>query len=345
MKGCRVTEQKRLTLRDIARLAQVSTGTVSMVLNNNPLVAPKTREHVRQIIEKFGYIYNRSGAQLRKKKTGVIGVSICNLANPYFAEIAVGLEESLSELGLALILGNSGDSVKQQNKFLNTAREHNVDALILMPAVGTTKAMVESILDWGIPIIMVSRYVAGVNVDYAGSDNLQGLAQATKHLVDLGHRRIAYVGAGARTTSGRDRFNGYKTALREAGREISDELIVKCGDTRSNGFSAIQELYKLEDPPTAIVCFNDILAFGVMLGLRSMGLEPGKDCSVVGTDDVDEAVLWRPSLTTVAAHSREIGLNAGQLLRKRLETRNRPPERVLLKPQFIVRESSSPYQS
>ncbi len=337
-------EQKRLTLRDIARLAQVSTGTVSMVLNNNPLVAAKTREHVRQIIDQFGYVYNRSGAQLRKKKTGVIGVSICNLANPYFAEITVGLEESLSELGLALILGNSADSIKQQNKFLNTAREHNVDALLLMPAVGTTRAMVESMLGWGIPIIMVSRYVPGVNVDYAGSDNLKGLAQATQHLLDLGHQRIAFVGGGIRTTSGRDRLNGYKTALRETGRGISDELIIKCSDTRSNGFMAVQELYKLDSPPTAIVCFNDILAFGVMLGLRSMGLEPGKDCSVIGNDDVAEAVLWRPGLTTVAAHSREIGLNAGQLLRKRLETRDRPPERIILKPEVIIRDSTSPYR-
>jgi LacI family transcriptional regulator len=333
---------KRISLKDVARSAGVSTGTVSMVLNSNPSVAQTTRAHVQQVINELGYVYNRSGAQLRTKRTGIVGVSICNLANPYFAEITVGIEEALGELGLALVLGHSGESVKQQSKFFNTTREHNVEGLILMPAIGTTHEMLEEVISWHIPLVLVSRYTAGIETDYAGFDNHMGSVMATRHLLELGHERIAFVGDNTRTSTGRDRVRGYRTALRKAGKQIPNDLVIECESSREQGFLAAKELLERMAPPTAIVCFNDLVAFGVMLGLRNLGLEPGRDCSVVGADDVAEAALWHPGLTTVAVHSRLIGLNAGQLFRKRLETPDRPPERILLKPELVVRGSSGP---
>ena len=335
-------KHKRVSLKDVARYAGVSTGTVSMVLNKNPSVAEKTRAQVQQTIEELGYVYNRSGAQLRNRRTGVVGVSICNLANPYFAEVTVGIEESLGELGLSLILGNSVESVAQQAKFLNTAREHNVEGLILMPAIGTHREMVENILGWQIPLVMVSRYIPGVKTDYAGVDNRAGLITATEHLLDLGHKKIAFVGANTWTSSGRDRVRGYKAAMRAAGRSIPPGFIVECDASREQGFLAARVLFTtVSVAPTAIVCFNDLLAFGVMLGLRSVGIEPGEDCSVIGVDDVVEAALWRPGLTTVAMHPQLIGQNAGKLLRRRLGSMNQSPEKILLAPELVVRDSSS----
>jgi len=337
-----MSERKRVTLRDIARFAEVSTGTVSMVLNNNPLVASATRAHVQQIIDQFGYVYDRSGAQLRNKRTGIVGVCICNLANPYFAEITVGIEEALGASRLALVLGHSAESVAQQAHFLNTAREHNVEGLIMMPAVGTTRAMIESVLSWGIPLVMVTRYTPGIVCDYAGSDNARGAVLATRHLLELGHQRIAFVGANTQTSTGRDRIKGFRAALRQADRAPAPELVVACEASREHGFAAARQLCTQASPPTAILCFNDLLAFGVMLGLRSLGLEPGRDCSVVGTDDVAEAALWQPGLSTVAVHSRQIGQSAGRLLRERLAEPERPPERILLQPELVVRGSSGP---
>jgi LacI family transcriptional regulator len=337
-----MTETKRVTLKDVARIAKVSTGTVSMVLNDNPLVAAATRAHVRATIAKLGYIYDRSGAQLRNKRTGIVGVPICDLSNPYFAEIAVGIEESLAELGLALILGHSGESLEKQERFLNTAREHNVEGLILMPTLGTTKKHVEAIAGWNIPLVMVSRYAPGIETDYAGSDNRAASAMATGHLLELGHKRIAFVGATKRTTTGRDRTRGYQNALEAAGIKVEPELVVACDASRELGFGAAQGLMALAVPPSAIVCFNDLIAFGVMLGLRSLGIEPGRQCSVVGMDDVAEAALWRPGLTTVALPSQAIGRSAGLLLRRRLELPDRPFEKILLTPQLVVRGSSGP---
>ena len=332
----------KVSLKDVARAAGVSTGTVSMVLNGKPSVAAKTRAHVQQVIEELGYVYDRSGAQLRTKRTGIVGVSICNLANPYFAEVTVGIEEALGELGLALILGHSGESVAQQAKFLNTARQHNVEGLILMPAIGTTRRMVEEALAWRIPLVLVSRYATGVATDYAGLDNHAGSAMATEHLLALGHERIAFVGANARTSTGRDRLRGYQSALRLAGKSTSDDLVSECDATREQGFLAAKALLARRDPPTAMVCFDDLVAFGAMLGLRKLGLEPGHDCSVVGAGDVAEAALWQPGLTTVAVHSGLIGLAAGELFRKRLQSPDRAPERILLKPELVVRGSSGP---
>ncbi len=337
-----MNKHKRVSLKDVAQFAGVSTGTVSMVLNKNPSVAEKTRLLVQQAIEKLGYVYNRSGAQLRNRRTGVIGVSICNLANPFFAEVTVGIEEALEELGYALILGNAVESVTQQTKFLNTAREHNVEGLILMPAIGTTREMVEKVLEWQIPLVMVSRYIPGVKSDYAGTDNYAALVTATEHLLRLGHKRIAFVGANGQTTTGRDRVRGYKAAMRSAGLEIPPGYVVECEASREQGFQAVKKLFATsEAPPTAVACFNDLLAFGVMLGLRSLGMEPGRDCSVVGVDDVLEAALWKPGLTTVAMHSQTIGQNAGKLLRKRLSPGSQPPEKVLLRPELVIRDSSS----
>ncbi len=337
-----MAKMKRITLKDVARVAKVSTGTVSMVLNDNPLVAAATRAHVRATIDQLGYVYDRSGAQLRNKRTGIVGVPICDLSNPYFAEITVGVEEALGESGLALVLGHSGESLERQERFLNTAREHNVEGLILIPALGTTRRHVEAIVAWNIPLVMVSRYAAGIATDYAGSDNRGAGAMATRHLVELGHERIAFVGATTRTSTGRDRSLGYKNALKAAGIAVAADFVIACDASRELGFRAARTLLERADPPTAIVCFNDLLAFGVMLGLRSIGVEPGRQCSVVGIDDVAEAALWHPGLTTVALPAKEVGLSAGLLLRRRLEAPARPPEKILLVPRLVARGSSGP---
>ena len=156
-------------------------------------------------------------AQLRSKRTNIVGVSICDLLNPYFAEVAAGIEASLGESGRALFLGNCGESVARQAKFLETLREYKVEGVLLMPAIGTRKATLLQMREWGIPVVLVSRYVAGVDSDYAGSDNRLGSILATQHLLSLGHERIAFIGANRRTSTGRDRTAGFHSALKKAG--------------------------------------------------------------------------------------------------------------------------------
>jgi LacI family transcriptional regulator len=333
---------KRTTLRQIAAEAGVSTGTVSMVLNRSALVADATREKVQRVIQDLGYIYDRGAAQLRSRRTNIVGLSVCNLANPYFAEVAIGIEKVMGDLGRVLVLGNCEESVPKQTKFLETLREYNMDGLLLMPASDTTKSDVEDMLKWPIPLVMVSRYVNGIATDFVGSDNEGGIKLATKHLIDLGHRRIAYIGSNRRTTTGRERLLGYRRAMRGTGIPLREDLIVECGDSRVEGFNAAKKVLELKDPPTGIVCFNDVLAFGAMLALRDLGLVPGRDCSVVGHDDVMEAELWNPQLTTVTVDVDEMGRQAGRLLRDRIDGLSGPPQRYVLPPRLVVRSTCSP---
>jgi LacI family transcriptional regulator len=335
-----MTTRRRVTLRNIAEAAGVATGTVSMVINRSPLVAEATRARVLAVIRDLGYVYDRGAAQLRSKRTNIVGTSMCDLLNPYFAEIVAGIEQSLSATGRMLFLGNSGESAQRQAQFLDTLREYNVDGIALMPAMGTPRAAVARVQGWGIPLVMVSRYVAGIHADYVGSDNRLATALATRHLLGLGHERIAFVGFNRRTSTARDRTAGFRATMAKAGKAIAAGHVVECDPTRAEGFRAVEALFGRDPAPSAVVCFNDLLAFGVMLGLRHRGLEPGRDCSVVGTDDVAESALWHPALTTVAMDTAQIGEAAGQLLRARIERPDRPVERIVCTPRLVVRASS-----
>jgi LacI family transcriptional regulator len=333
---------KRVTLKEIAKRARVATGTVSMVLNEDPRIAEATRMHVRQVMRALGYVYNRGAAQIRSKRSNIVGVSICNLNNPYFAEIAAAIEQSLDTAGKVLVLGNCRESVERQSRFLNTLREYNVEGVLLMPAIGTPKAVIAQLAEWRIPVVMVSRRVLGAKGDFVGVDNKQGTRMSTEYLIQLGHKRIAFVGVNRHTSTGRDRAEGYRTALMSTGLPVVPEMMVECDATRADGFKAITSLYKQRHRPTAIVCFNDLLAFGVMLGLRHLNCEPGRECAVTGFDDVDEASLWWPQLTTIAANADALGDAAGRLLRDRIAEPGRSIQRVTLEPRLIVRASCGP---
>lgn len=337
-----MTQQRRITLKDVAKRAGVATGTVSMVLNENPLVAEATRARVQRVIQEIGYIYDRGAAQLRKKRTNIVGASICNLLNPYFAETAAGIEATLDELGKLLVIGNSAESARRQARFLDTLLEYNIEGVLMTPAIGTPKAAVERLFKRGVPLVMMSRYVPGIDTDYVGSDNHLGSVLATRHVIELGHRRVAFVGTNRRTTTGRDRVAGFRAALREAGLAVSPELQIECDASREAGFAAVRELFNGSDPPTAVICFNDLVAFGFMLGLRHIGLEAGPDCSVVGADDVAEAALWMPPLTTVVVDVNAMGRAAGRILLSRISGDRSPAQHIVLPPRLVVRSSCGP---
>jgi LacI family transcriptional regulator len=323
-------------------MAGVSVGTVSLVINGSKLVAGRTRDRVAQAIQELGYVYDRGAAQLRSRRTRMVGLSVCSLINPYFAEVTSGIEGTLNDAGYALLMGNCNESVVRQTRFLEILREYNVDGILIVPGRDTKSKDLSGLVESGIPFVMVSRYVRDIKCDYAGPSNRRGTMAATRYLIGLGHRRIAYIGSNRGTTSGLDRDAGYRAAMRSAGLELDPDLIVECGETRQDGFQVVHALFKRRAPPTAVVCFNDVLAFGVMLGLRDLGLVPGKDCSVVGHDDVAEAALWRPPLTTVAVSSERIGIAAAELLQTRLEGSTVGTQRRILETSLVIRETCGP---
>ena len=332
-------------MKDVAQAAGVATGTVSMVLNNNPLVAEATKARVRAVLDEVGYVYDRAAGNLRGITSRIVGVSMCNLVNPYFADVTAGIQEALEDLGRVLFLGNCAESIPRQLNFLQTLRQYRVEGVLLTPAIATPKEHIEQLLAWKLPVVQVTRYVAGVESDYVGNDNQAGAQLATRHLIDLGHERIGYLGRAMLTSTGRDRYEGFRTAMQDAGIEPNDDWIMDFPATREDGFRETVRLMQGHDAPTALLCFNDTIAFGAMLGLRSIGLEPGRDISVVGMDDVSESALWQPGLTTLSIGRDSIGRAAGKLLMDRLKAPDKPVERVILKPELVVRASSGPVGS
>lgn len=332
---------RRITLKDIARQAGVSTGTVSMVLNNSALIAEATRQRVRQVMHDLGYVYDRGAGQLRSKRSRIIGVSVCDLVDPQVARLTTGLQEALQDLDLVLLLGDCAGSVARQLRFLQTLREYNVAGLLMMPAIGTSRRDLEQLAEWRLPVVQVGRCVRGVATDHVGTDNRCAAELATRHLLALGHERLACIGMDRRSTSARQFLAGYIDTLRRMGRKFAAELVIECSGTREAGFEAVSRLCGLPQPPSAVLCCNEALAFGAMLGLRRLGLEPGRDCSVIALDETSEAGLWAPALTTVAADVRGICHAAGQLLCSRIAEPDRPIRHVMLEPRLVERASCS----
>jgi LacI family transcriptional regulator len=332
----------RLTVQDIASHAGVSRATVSLVLRKSPLVAAKTRAAVLESAKALGYVYNRGAASLRTQRTHTIGVAINELTNPYFAELTAAIQRAFLALGRTVFMANSEESPAQQAQFIATMREYNVDGLAICPAEGTQCETLLELREHGVPCVLISRDVPGSGLDYAGQANREGMREAVEHLIGLGHRRIAMVGGTSRTSTGAERWDGYRDALERSGIAVDASLILPGPPTRGFGAAAIKTLLARADPPTAAVGFNDLIAFGIMLGLRQLGIEPGRDFAVMGYDDVGEAALWTPALSTVAIDFGGIGTAAAKLLLERIERPDGPRRTAILHPRLMLRDSTCP---
>jgi LacI family transcriptional regulator len=332
----------RLTLRDLATHAGVSRATVSLVLRKSPLVAEKTREKVRESMAALGYVYNRGAANFRTQRTQTVGLAMNELVNPYFSELTAAVESALAKAGRTVFLSNSSEDPAIQDAFIASMREYNVEGLIICPTKGSKPKTLRRLSEFGVACVLISRYVPGSGLDYAGNDHRRGTHLATEHLVSLGHRRIAMAGANDLISTGIERREGYEQALAANGIAVEPALILHGPPTRSFGAEAVKQLLALDEPPTACVCFNDVIAFGVMLGLRQIGIEPGRDFAVAGCDDLAEAALWTPALTTVAVDTIGMGEAAARLLIERSADPGRPRRQVVLQPKLIVRASSGP---
>lgn len=317
---------------------------MSLVLRNSPSIPQRTRDSVLAAASELGYVYNRGAASMRAAQSRIIGVVVNDLTNPYFAEIVAAIQDAMAEQERVVVMSNTAESTSRQAAFCTTMREYNVDAIVMCPAAGTDASFIQRIQSWGMPCILFSRNVPDADVDYVGPDHSSGMREAVRHLIGLGHRRIAMIGLNDQISTGRERHDGYRAALEEAGIALDDDLTITCPATRTEGMAAIQQLLDRSAPPSAAACFNDILAFGAMLGLMARQIRPGRDFSVSGFDDIAEAGLWRPTLTTVAVSRPAIGAAIVSLLNRRLAHPDAPTETILTPAPLVVRESTSPLQ-
>ena len=331
-------KQSRVTLRDVAKDAEVSRSTASLVLNDSDRIPETTKRRVRASIEKLGYIYNHKAASLRTQRSQTVGVIVTDLSNPFYAELIRGINRGLQANGYAALLGDSDDLLATQNAITMKMLERMVDGLIIVPAEGTSAESLRTLVA-GTPTVTVARYVSGADLDYIGIDNELGARRAVERFVEKGHERIAFIGGSLSSSARRDRLRGYRGILESHSLPFDEALTVTSSVTRQGGFDAVQPLLELPTPPTAALCYNDVVAFGVMLGLRKRGVEPGRDFAVIGFDDVAETALWSPPLATVAPNQ-PMGEAAARLILERIDKPTEETRQVIMPSTLILRESA-----
>jgi LacI family transcriptional regulator len=328
----------RATIVDVARRAGVSKSTVSLVLGGSSLVAEATRERVSDAMNELGYIYHRGAATLRGAKSGVLGMVINDLSNPFYVELAIGIEQACQGGAYIPLLANTAESPGRQQQVIRSMREHGAAGLLLAPALGASASELKPLLA-GLPVVQVMRRLPGLKASFVAPENRDGARKATAHLIALGHKRIAFVGGLSSMLVREERLAGYRLALEEAGISPDASLVIDTTTNYSGGGAAASQLLNLHQPATAALCFNDVVAIGLVRGLTEAGVSVGVDFAVIGFDDIEEAKHTLPALTTVAVNGRDLGSRAAQLLMRHLASGDFEPVTVLRPTTLAMRSS------
>lgn len=306
---------------DVARHCGVSRATASLVLNNSPLVADATATRVRQAMSELGYVYNQAAASLRTQRSDAIGVVLTEITNPYFAEFAAGLQDILTDSGTVALLAVSDENRDLQRRLMKSLVERNVDGIVMIPAHGTTLADLPNLL--GTPLVLMARRLPGASFDYVGAQNRDGGYAAAAHLYRHGCRKIAFLGGFADSSVDEDRAGGVSDFLAE--HDLALDAKRSCEPLRARAREAAISLLASHPGVDGIVCFSDMVAFGALDAIADRGLRAGADIRVIGFDDMYDAALNRPSLSSVAVPARATGRRAARLVLDRAKGSTGPP--------------------
>ena len=327
----------RVTLSDVAKDTKLSIAAVSMALRGGSGVSSATRGKVKQSADRLGYIYDRSAALLRTGRSNTVGIVVGTISSSFFGNLVTGVDEVIGEAQKISFLLNTREDPDRQNDLLTRMREQSVDGMILCPAPGTSRHLLETMDAWNIPVVQMMRSVSEIKGDFVSADYQSGIEALCAHLIRLGHTKIAFVGGAMEHSATRQRIKGFQIALERANLQ-ADRIFRATNDSRG-GRSAATELLALDNPPTAMVCFNDYVAMGAMAGVRAAGLVPGRDIAVAGFDNIDAGAEAYPALTTVETHGQEIGREAGELLLRRIADPKMPTESIIIPTRLVIRQS------
>jgi LacI family transcriptional regulator len=328
-------------MRDVAERAGVSVTTVSHVINETRPVSDKLRERVLAAMDELGYQPNRLARSLRRGHTHTIGMIVPDSTNPFFAEVARGVEDTSFEQGYSVILCNSDGNLDKEVFYTNVLAERRVDG-ILFVAAGISTEQIRDLQARRMPVVVVDREIPDVAVDSVLTDNARGGELATRYLMDLGHRCIGCVTGPSGVTPSAERVTGYRQALDESGIPVDEVLIVKGDFQYESGHQAACQLLSMDNPPTAIFACNDLMAVGALSAAAEMGRRIPADLSVVGFDDVSLASFANPPLTTILQPKHEMGVIAATMLLERMHEPEMPPRRRMLDTSLLVRRSTAP---
>ena len=333
---------KRVTLRDIASLTGFSINTVSRALNNKEKVNTDTRTKILAAAAQFGYRPNRLAKGLRSNKTGTIGIVVTDVANPFFSALVKGIARAAREFDYSIILQDSDEDYAGEEEAIQVLLAEQVDGILITP-VQSEQETIERLAKAHFPFVLVGRYFHDLDTNYVVPDDYQGGFIATDHLLKQGHRRIAMVNGPLHISSARERFQGFSDALAKYDIPVDKSLVSTGALTVEEGLDLARCILKRVPRPSAIVCYSDFVAFGVMQAIREIGLSIPDDIAVVGFDDVRMASCLQVPLTTIQSPKEELGRQAMQLLVHRLEKNHHDGEtdQRKLDVTLIPRESSN----
>ena len=333
----------RVSIKDIAKAAGVSHSTVSRALSDSPLIKAETKARIQRLAQEMGYSPDAIARSLVTQRTHTVGVVVTTITDPFVAEVVQGIEDTAQENDYSVILASSASEPERELAAVEMLRAKRVDSLIVTSSrVGAL--YLEHLERFGVPVVLVNnhnrqsgRYTFSVSVD-----NQHGGHLATAHLIQRGHRRIGYVSGPADHSDDAERLAGYRQALDESGITFDPALVVHGNGRLDGGERALRTLARLVELPTAVFCYNDITAIGLISAARQAGLAVPEDLAVVGFDDIPLAAHVYPSLTTVAQPQRDMGRQAMNMALALMtaDDSTTPFSDIVVKGKLVVRESS-----
>lgn len=337
-----------VTIKDIARAAGVAHTTVSRALHDHPAISPTTVERVKRLAAEMGYVPSATARGLKTRRTCALGVIVSQIEDPFWGEVLHGVDEVLHPAGYSLFIAATHRDKQREKEVVQAMVQRGVDGVILC-APQFSPEQSSLLHSYGLPMAVVNNEGAGEHQYLIYNDDLYGIRLITRHLIGLGHRRIAYLGnaVGGRTTQARER--GFRDEMAAAGLELNEAFVHLAPEgTPAGGAVGVQYLRSLPEMPSAILCYNDYLAVGVYGALYAAGYRIPEELSVTGFDDIPIAAYLQPPLTTLRQHKHELGAGAARMLleilaQKRDRGEPRPAaQKVGLRGELCIRASTAP---
>ena len=325
-------------MRQIAERAKVSIGTVSHVINDTATVREKLRERVLEAIRSLGYQPSQLARGLRRNQTSMLVMIIPDVTNPFFPAVIRGVEDVAYKSSLRLVLCNTDNDPRKELSYLNEMRAYRPAGWLVIPSVDSEIAN-HFHADAGPPVVCLDRQPGGWRGDVALVANEEGAYKATSHLLRMGHRQLAVITGPLHLANAVERLEGFKRALAEAKVHLEPDYIQEARFERNSGYQAASRLLRMLPRPTGIFACNDLMALGVFLAARELGLRCPEDVSIVGFDNLDFAEFTAPALTTVHQPGYQLGTAAARLLLERMNGSTQPAKKIVLPSELKIRNS------
>jgi LacI family transcriptional regulator len=326
--------QRAVRIKDVAERASVSVATVSRVLNADPKVDPGYRERVRKAVAELGYRPNRLARNLRRQQMDALGIVVPDIENPHFAEVVRIIEGIAIELGYRVLVCNTDEDAERQAACLRMLADERVSGIVLSPS--DPDGSIDQLRDLGIPVVTIDRALSHAETDLIVADNVPAVRTATQRLIDAGHQRIAFVGGRSDVETGSERQEGYVAAVEGAGLR---RILASGAFRRDTARDAVTALLRAQDPPSALIVANNLMALGALQAVRDCGLSVPGDIAVIAVDNPDWAELLDPPLTVLAQPIRAMATQAAELLIRRIRGEDFEPVHQTHPLELILRRS------